>query len=162
MPNLTNKNTDALVLLLDSAVTAYRAGRYSGFMALDMLRSDSDPKALRRRRALPAKPDVVEIAVLTALAEVYGDAILTNAGLTFAIRLVAEHGGVFIVRRLICGTSETDARLSMLLEASYDRFSLIARAWPDILFADANDLLAGYRSGANASGREEGESGPPE
>jgi hypothetical protein len=60
--------------------------------------------ALRGERPrVPRRPDRVELAILTALADTYGNEILTNVSLGYALRLVARHGGVALVQRVLWG-----------------------------------------------------------
>jgi hypothetical protein len=95
-------DTARLVLQLDDALTAFRAGEGTGVHALDLAsrlmgdlggdliwRDTSQPNV---RRRIPRRPDRVELAVLSALASTYGADLLTNAALGYALRLIARHG----------------------------------------------------------------------
>jgi hypothetical protein len=99
-----NPETARIVLRLDDAISAFRAGEPTGLHALDSasrligeLTDDANTSAaaLRGERLrVPQRPDRVELAILTALADTYGSEILTNASLGYTLRLVARHGGV--------------------------------------------------------------------
>jgi hypothetical protein len=86
--------TARIVLCLDDAISAFRAGEGTGLPALDSasrligeLTDDASTSAatLRGERPrVPGRPDRVELAILTALADTYGSEILTNASLGYA------------------------------------------------------------------------------
>src|SRR3978361_2507347 len=94
--------TARVVLSLYDAISAFRAGETTGLHALDSasrligeLTDDAITSAAVRRgeRArAPRRPDRVELAILTALADTYGSEILTNASLGYAPRLIAPPG----------------------------------------------------------------------
>jgi hypothetical protein len=60
-------------------------------------------------RVLPARPDRVELAILTTLADTYGAELLSNASLGYALRLVArngDHPGAVIRKKIhVCGNT---------------------------------------------------------
>ncbi len=158
--------TARIVLRLDDAISAFRAGEGTGLHALDsasrlmgeLMDDEITSAAARRgeRPRVPRRPDRVELAILTALADTYGNEILTNASLGYALRLVARHGGVALVQRVLWGESASDAQLATMLGAARAAFTQIAFAFSDDLLAQANDVLAGFRPrppGGPKSGR---------
>jgi hypothetical protein len=161
------QETARIVLALDAAITAFRAGALTGLRALDAasrlssdLASDAIARAKRHRRGA-GRPDRVELAILTALADTYGAEILTNASLGYALRLVARHGGVALVQRMLWGDTASDTQLAVMLAAAQAAFTQISLAFPDAFLAEANDVLAGFRPrppGPSSSG----EGGPRE
>jgi len=147
--------TARIVLRLDDAISAFRAGEGTGLHALDSasrlmgeLTDDASTSAAARRGErprVPRRPDRVELAILTALADTYGNEILTNASLGYALRLVARHGGVVLVQRVLWGESASDVQLATMLGATRAAFTQIAFAFGDDLLAEANDVLSGFR-----------------
>jgi hypothetical protein len=87
----------------------------------------------------------VELAILTALADTYGSELLTNASLGYALRLVARHGGIALVQRVLWGESASDVQLATMLGATRAAFTQISLAFPDAFLAEANDVLAEFR-----------------
>jgi hypothetical protein len=150
-----NPETARIVLRLDDAISAFRAGKATGIYALDSasrligdLADDGvSQHAARanRHRKVPRRPDRVELAILTALADTYGAELLTNASLGYALRLVARHGGVAFVQRILWGESASDVQLATMLGATRAAFRQLSLAFPDVFLAEANDVLAGFR-----------------
>lgn len=150
-----NPETARIVLRMDDAISAFRAGEGTGLPALDRasrllgdLADDAVTSAdMRRgeRRRIPQRPDRVELAVLTALADTYGSEILSNASLGYALRLVARHGGVALVQRVLWGESAADRQLAMMLGAVRVSFEEVVMAFSDELLAQAHDVLASFR-----------------
>jgi hypothetical protein len=147
--------TARVVLRLDDAISAFRAGEGTCLRALDSasrlmgeLTDDANTSAaaLRGERPrVPRRPDRVELAILTALADTYGSEILHNASLGYALRLVARHGGVALVQRVLWGEAASDLQLATMLGATRAAFTQITLAFSDDLMADAKDVLAGFR-----------------
>jgi CBS domain-containing protein len=147
--------TARIVLRLDDAISAFRAGEGTGLPALDSasrligeLTDDAITSAAARRgeRArVPRRPDRVELAILTALADTYGSEILHNASLGYALRLIARQGGVALVQRVLWGESASDLQLATMLGATRAAFTQITLAFSDDLMADAKDALDGFR-----------------
>jgi hypothetical protein len=147
--------TARIVLRLDNAISAFRAGEGTGLHALDSasrligeLTDDANTSAaaLRGERPrVPRRPDRVELAILTALADTYGSEMVTNASLGYALRLVARHGGVALVQRVLWGESASDLQLATMLGAARAAFTQIAFAFSDDLLAEANGVLSGFR-----------------
>src|SRR5471032_3677083 len=150
-----NPETARIVLRLDDAISAFRAGEATGIHALDSasrligdLADDGASEHAARangHRNVPRRPDRVELAILTALADTYGSEILTNASLGYALRLVARHGGVALVQRVLWGESASDAQLAVMLTATRDALMQLTLAFSDAFLAEANDVLAGFR-----------------
>jgi hypothetical protein len=146
-----NPETARIVLRLDDAISAFRAGEGTGLRALDSasrligdLADDVTARANGHRK-VPRRPDRVELAILTALADTYGAEILHNASLGYALRLVARHGGVTLVQRVLWGESASDVQLATMLGATRAAFTQITLAFSDDLMADAKNALAGFR-----------------
>lgn len=149
-----NPETARIVLRLDHALSAFRAGEATGIHALDSasrlmgdLADDAVSERATRahgRRRVPRRPDRVELAILTALADTYGSEMLTNASLGYALRLVARHGGIALVQRVLWGESASDTQLSVMLTATRAVFTQLALAFPDTFLADANAVIAGF------------------
>jgi hypothetical protein len=144
-----------IVLRLDDAISAFRAGEATGIHALDSasrlngdLADDGVSEHAARangHRKVPRRPDRVELAILTALADTYGSEIMTNSSLGYALRLIARHGGVAFVQRVLWGESASDVQLATMLGATRAAFTQISLAFPDAFLAEANDVLAGFR-----------------
>ena len=146
-----NPETARIVLRLDDAISAFRAGEGTGLRALDSasrligdLPDDVTARANGHRK-VPRRPDRAELAILTALADTYGSEILSNASLGYALRLVARHGGVALVQRVLWGESASDVQLATMLGATRAAFTQITLAFSDDLMAEANDVLSGFR-----------------
>jgi hypothetical protein len=147
--------TAHIVLRLDDAISAFRAGEETGLRALDSASrlmgeltddANSSAAALRGERpGVPRRPNRVELAILTALADTYGSEIIHNASLGYALRLVARHGGVALVQRVLWGESASDQQLATMLGATRAAFTQITLAFSDDLMADAKDALDGFR-----------------
>jgi hypothetical protein len=147
--------TARLVLVLDTAITTFRAGKSTGIPALDsasrligdMADDATTSNATRRgqRRRIPRRPDRVELEILTALADTYGSEMLSNAPLGYALRLVARQGGIALVQRVLWGESASDVQLATMLGATRAAFTQISLAFPDVFLAEANDVIAWFR-----------------
>jgi hypothetical protein len=139
------------VLRLDDAISAFRAGEATGIRALDAASrligdlADDVTSRTHGHRKVPRRPDRVELAILTALADTYGAEILHNASLGYALRLIARHGGVALVQRVLWGESASDLQLATMLGATRAAFTQITLAFSDDLMADAKDALDGFR-----------------
>ncbi|WP_089163976.1 hypothetical protein [Caballeronia sordidicola] len=150
-----NPETARIVLRLDDAISAFRAGEATGIHALDSasrligdLADDGVSQHAARangRRKVPRRPDRVELAILTALADTFGSEMLTNASLGYALRLVARHGGIALVQRVLWGESASDVQLATMLGATRAAFTQITLAFPDAFLAEANDVIAWFR-----------------
>jgi hypothetical protein len=158
-PDQASQETARLVLRMDAAISAFRAGLRSGVQALDSagpivshdsLASSSSGRmsvsgmGLAERR-VPRRPNKAELAILTALADTYGAEMLTNSSLGYVLRVFARGGGVALVQRLLFGESASDQQLSMMLTAARIALTQISTVFPDVFFADANAVIAGFR-----------------
>lgn len=149
------QETVRIVLALNTAIAAFRAGEPTGLRALDSasgLMSDltdeevmSEAARRAEHRRIPRRPGRVELAILTALADTYGSEILTNSSLGYALRLVARHGGIALAQRVLWGESASDAQLTVMLGATRTAFTQISLAFPDAFLAEANDVIAWFR-----------------
>ena len=149
-----NPETARIVLRLDDAISAFRAGEATGIPAVDSasrqigdLADDAiagDATRRSERRRIPRRPDRVELAILTALADTYGAEMLSNASLGYALRLVARQGGIALVQRVLWGESASDAQLATMLGATRAAFTQISLAFPDAFLAEANAVIAGF------------------
>jgi hypothetical protein len=158
-PDQASQETARLVLRMDAAISAYRAGLRSGVQALDA----ASPIVTRvtpvspsignmpvggtrpAERRVPRRPNKVELAILTALADTYGAEMLTNSSLGYVLRLFAKIGGVALVQRLLFGESASDQQLSMMLTAARIALTQVSTLFPEVFFADANAVIAGFR-----------------
>jgi hypothetical protein len=150
-----NPETARIVLRMDTAISAFRAGEGTGLPALDSasrLMGDLADDAVGRaatqrdkRPRIPRRPDRVELAILTALADTYGAEILSNASLGYALRLVARHGGIALVQRVLWGESAADRQLATMLGAARVSFEEVVSAFSNELLAQAHDVLAEFR-----------------
>ncbi|WP_438391981.1 hypothetical protein [Caballeronia sp. DA-9] len=77
--------------------------------------ADDDAVHASGHRTVPRRPDKVELAVLTALADTYGSEILHNASLGYSLRVFARYGGVAFVQRVLWGESASDVQLATTL-----------------------------------------------
>jgi hypothetical protein len=157
-PDQASQEAVRLVLQMDAAISAFRAGQCSGVQALDAasqivndaLNDDTMDERVRRTprdvdRRVPRRPDRVELAVLTALADTYGAEMLTNSSLGYVLRLFARHGGVVLAQRVLFGERAADQQLSVMLIAARVALTQLSSIFADEFFSDADALLAGFR-----------------
>ena len=154
MPDKAHQEIARIVLALDTAIAAFRVGESSGIRALDSasrLADDLADDAMSEHsghaygyRRVPRRPDCVELAILTALADTYGSEMLTNASLGYALRLVARRGGVAFVQRVLWGETASDAQLSVMLTSARASFTQISFAFSDVFLADANAVIVDF------------------
>ncbi|QIE29652.1 hypothetical protein [Caballeronia sp. SBC2] len=148
------RETARIVTQLDCAIAAFRAGEPTGLRALDaasrviadVAKDDVVAETTRHaeRRRVPGRPDRVELAILTALADTYGAELLSSVSLGYALRLVARHGGISLVQRILWGESASDLQLAVMLTAARAAFMQIAFAFSNDLLAEAKVVLAGF------------------
>ncbi len=113
-----------------------------GDLADDAVAQNVSGRVVRRR--VPRRPDKAELAILTALADTYGGELLTNPSLGYALRLVARHGGIAVVQRILWCESASDAQLAVMLTAARAAFTQISLAFSDAFLAEANEVIAGF------------------
>ncbi len=139
-----------LVLKLDAAVTECRAGRSSKIQSLQSsaqflgdIAAFLDREA-GKRPPLPARPDLLEMAVLTILAQVYGEAMLTQPVLGRVLRNVAQDGGVVFMQRVLWGETTEDLQQSFVLASAHRGLTQVATLFSASLLAQANEVLARF------------------
>jgi hypothetical protein len=157
-PDQASQETARLVLQMDAAISAFRAGQSSGVRALDAAShavsgAPNDPviggisgtytRPVERR--VPRRPNRVELAVLTVLADTYGTEMLSNSSLGYVLRLFARHGGVVLVQRVLFDESASDQQLSVMLTATRVALTQVSALFAEEFFAEANALIAGFR-----------------
>ena len=157
-PDQASQETARLVLQMDAAISAFRAGQLSGVQALDAasqivrdpsidLTIENMPGTYTRpvERRVPRRPNRVELAVLTVLADTYGAEMLSNSSLGYVLRLFARHGGVVLAQRVLFGESASDQQLSVMLTATRAALIQVSALFAEEFFAEANALIAGFR-----------------
>jgi hypothetical protein len=157
-PDQASQETARLVLQMDAAISAFRAGQSSGVQALDAasqmvndaLNDNTMDERVRQTprdvdRHVPRRPDRVELAILTAFADMYGSEMMTNSSLGYVLRLIARHGGVVLAQRVLFGDSAADQQLSVMLSAARVALTQVSALFQDQFFADANAVIEGYR-----------------
>ncbi|MDN7184572.1 hypothetical protein M0D69_42485 [Caballeronia sp. SEWSISQ10-4 2] len=157
-PDQTSQETARLVLRMDAAISAFRAGQCSGVHALDvashnssgapndpMIGSMSGTYIRPVERCVTRRPNRVELAVLTVLADTYGAEMLSNSSLGYVLRLFARHGGVVFAQRVLFGESAADQQLSVMLTATRVALTQVSALFTEEFFAEANALIAGFR-----------------
>ena len=92
----------------------------------------------------PIKPTRTELAVLTALAHVYGSS-LTDQRFIPVIECVADCGAVELVKRALWGEGLDDARISTLLLDACAALDILVGTWPKVFMAEAHAQLEGFR-----------------
>jgi len=112
-------------------------------LSVEEVMSEAEHRAARRR--IPCRPDGVELAILSALADTYGSEILHNASLGYVLRLIARHGGVTLVQRVLWGESASDLQLAAMLGATGAAFTQLTLAFSRDLMADADEVLLRFR-----------------
>ena len=96
MPDKSDQETVRIVLQLDDAISAFRAGEATGLRALDSasrMMGDLADDAIARasgQRGVSGRPDRVELAILTALVDTYGAELLNPD----FVRLAEAYGAV--------------------------------------------------------------------
>jgi hypothetical protein len=122
-----------LTLQLDEIITRMRRGASTRHIARGI------------PLLLPIKPTRTEFAVLTALAQTYGPAILRHDPFGLVLDCIAERGAVVLVQRVLWGEQSADVRLAALLLDARIAFELLCGTWPDVFMAQAHAELRGFR-----------------
>ncbi|CAL8481530.1 hypothetical protein [Caballeronia sp. S22] len=131
-----------VVLHLDEAITLRRRA------AVARLTAQGDAVPLR-----PSKPSRVELAVIIALAEIYGAALYQDVRLVPVIDFITDEGAVALVQRVLYGTppvhddsddspsvrAEDNARLSDLLPEARAALEFLCATRPDVFVASRRD-----------------------
>jgi hypothetical protein len=122
-----------VTLRLDDAVTQRRRASAAGL---------STYRGVAPNR--PIKPTRTELAVLSALAHVYGSS-LANERFIPVIECVADCGAVEMVKRALWGEGLDDARISALLLDARTALDILVGTWPTVFMAEAHAQLEGFR-----------------
>lgn len=153
-----------LVITLDAAITACRAGGSVGIasmQSIDQLLDDIGAFLARcdeRRPTVPTRPDAIELAILMALAHIYGDKMLTRLSLGIALRRLAHEGGVHFLWCVLWGEPLPDQKLALSLIACRAAFEQVSLRFASVLHADATEVLFQFRldsSDRNENGNDE-------
>ncbi|WP_250508213.1 MULTISPECIES: hypothetical protein [unclassified Caballeronia] len=135
-----------VVLELDEAITLKRRA------AAAWLSAHGDAVPL-----LPVRPSRLELAVVIALAEIYGAALINDARLGPVIDFITDVGAVKLVQRVMYGArpesnysadfdvtaySAENARLAELLREARTAFEFLCATWPEAFMAQASEALA--------------------
>jgi hypothetical protein len=94
---------------------------------------------------LPVKPTQIELAVLTALAQTYGPAVLNHRDFTPVLDCIAERGAVVLVQRALWGERPDDVRLAARLLDARIPFEILCGTWPAAFMAQALAELQRFR-----------------
>jgi hypothetical protein len=132
------------------------AGRFSD-VEIARVTLELDRAITRRRRAsamahivegrhlpLPVKPNRIELAVFTSLAQTYGSALL-HADFEPVLACVAERGAVVMVQRSLWGEGPDDVRLPARLLDARIPFNILCGTWPEVFMGEAHAELQGFR-----------------
>lgn len=128
-----------LVLLLDAAITRRR--RASAAMP------DSPGGQISHGTPQPPcalRPTRIELAVLTALAQTYGSAMVKEGPFTPVLNFIAERGAVVLVQRVLWGGRSEDVRLAARLLTARIHFNALCGIWPDVFMAQAQAELRSF------------------
>ncbi|WP_454875107.1 hypothetical protein [Paraburkholderia xenovorans] len=164
MSSPAERETAGLVGALAAAIAAYRTGAPTGIHALDGVGrptvgpADQVRARARWRSRVPAQPDATERAILAALADTYGAELLTHASLGYALRLIARHGGIELVQRLLWGETAADRQLAVMFGACCAAMSQLVFMSPEVFLADANAVIERLNPpppGTSTSGKED-------
>jgi hypothetical protein len=132
------------------------AGRFSD-VEVARVSLELDRAITRRRRAsalghivegralsLPVKPNRIELAVITSLAQTYGSALLQGTDFKPVLDCIAECGAVVLVQRALWGERSDDVRLAARLLAARVPFEILCGTWPEVFMAQAHAELRGF------------------
>ncbi|GAB5097652.1 hypothetical protein [Caballeronia sp. HLA56] len=117
------------VLQLDDTVTLWRRAASASLSNLAAV------------PALPIRPSGVELAVLTALAQSYGHAIVEDQRFLPVLDFIAECGGVTLVQRALWGEQFEDLWLAGQLCKARLAFEILCGTWPDVFMRQAHTTL---------------------
>jgi hypothetical protein len=134
-----------VVLAVDDAITLKRRA------AAAWLTAHADALPL-----LPIKPSRLELAVVIALAETYGDALAAAPRFEPVIDFMAERGALVLVQRVMYGArpdadrsddraspiAEENARLAEVVQEARVAFEFLCATWPEVFMAQAQATLA--------------------
>ncbi|SAL05180.1 hypothetical protein AWB81_07052 [Caballeronia arationis] len=94
---------------------------------------------------LQARPSRIELAVLTALAQTYGAALLEQPSFAPVLDCIAKRGAVVLIQQALWGERSDDVRLAARLLAARVPFEILCGTWPEVFMADAHAELQGFR-----------------
>ncbi|WP_250468099.1 hypothetical protein [Caballeronia sp. GAFFF2] len=117
------------VLQLDNSVTLWRRAASASL---------SD---LAATTPLPIRPSGIELAVLTALAQSYGNAIVEDQRFLPVLDFIAECGGITLVQRALWGEQFEDLWLAGQLCKARLAFEILCGTWPDVFMRQAHTTL---------------------
>jgi hypothetical protein len=95
---------------------------------------------------LPDKPDDVELAVLMALAHVYGPALLEDARFAPVIEQIAILGGVQFVQHVLWGRDGEEPDDADTLRDVRGPFDVLMLVYSNVFLAQARDVLEKVRA----------------
>jgi hypothetical protein len=130
----SDREVAQVVLALDEAVALKRRATIARLAA----HRDAVP-------ILPVRPSRIELAVLTALAQTYGPALLEQPSFIPVFDCIAECGAVVLVQRSLWGERSEDVRLAARLLAARVPFEILCGTWPEVFMAQAQAELQGFR-----------------
>jgi hypothetical protein len=136
-----SRKTVRITLKLDLAITAYRQGQRSGVHALDNKSRLWYARTDQRVRAA-VRPNCVELAILTALANTYGTELIKSESLGYVLWVLARDSGESLVQRVLWGETAADMQLAAMLGECRAAFSQIVLAWPADFLVEARAALA--------------------
>lgn len=118
-----------------------------------LMRQASTQRAFRRDqyKDFCPTPSNMEAAILIALAQTYGQAIIQDPRFYPVLFFVAERGGISLVQQVLFGESMNctpseatfNDALSSLLEEVRPAFEFLCSASPEVFLAQANTALRG-------------------
>ncbi|SAL62409.1 hypothetical protein [Caballeronia humi] len=133
----SDREVARVVLQLDEAVALKRRA------AIARLAAHQDAVPI-----LPVRPSRIELAVLTALAQTYGPALLEQPSFAPVLDCIAECGAVVLVQRVLFGEAwgerSEDVRLAARLLAARVPFEILCGTWPEVFLAQAHAELRGF------------------
>jgi hypothetical protein len=94
-----------------------------------------------RPLSLPVKPTRIELAVLTALAQTYGPAVVTHRDFTPVLDCITECGAVVLVQRALWGERPDDVRLAARLLDARIPFEILCGTWSEVFMVQAQAAL---------------------
>jgi hypothetical protein len=139
----SDREVARVVLALDEAVALKRRAAISWLTA----HGDAVP-------ILPVRPSRIELAVLTALAQTYGAALLEQPSFAPVLDCIAQCGAVVLVQQALWGERSDDVRLAARLLAARVPFEILCGTWPEVFMAQAHAELQGFRPQPSGSSHE--------
>lgn len=130
---------DAAISLKRTAAAAWLTAHHYGVPSLP--------------QCLPLRPTRMELAVIIALAEIFGAALYKNARFAPVLDCIADDGAIALVQRVMYGARpETDfdvtaltaenARLNDVLRDAHVAFEFVCASWPEVFLAETHAALS--------------------